>query len=64
MLILELKETLHDQASIFEDTSFESSQIHQLTIMYRFVHTNYDIVLNYLFQNLFNLFWGGRNLHQ
>ena len=40
------------QAHIFQDTYFESSQIHQLTIMYHFEHTNHDILLNLLFQYL------------
>ena len=38
MLIQELKEFLQDQAHIFQETSFESSKIHKLTIMYRFKH--------------------------
>ena len=64
MLIWELKEILQDQAHIFQDTYLESSQIHQLTIMYRFEHTNHDILLNSLFQNLHKLFLCTHNLHQ
>ena len=41
-----------DQVHIFQDTYFESSQIHQLTIMYRIEHTNHDIPLIFLFQKL------------
>ena len=61
MLIQVLKKILQDQVHIFQDTS---SQIHQLTIMYRFEHTNYDILLNFLFQNLHKLFLRVHNLHQ
>ena len=64
MLIRELKETLQDEADIFQDTYFESSQIHLLTIMYRFERTNHDILLNFLFQNLYKLFLRARNLNQ
>ena len=46
MLILELKEILQDQAHIFQDT-FESFQIHQLTIMYRFENIYHDVLLNF-----------------
>ena len=64
MLIQELKEILQDQAHIFQDKYFESSQIHQLTIIYRLEHTNHDILLNFLFQNLHKLFLRALNLHQ
>ena len=40
-----VKEILQDQVLIFQDTYFKSSQIHQLTIMYCFGHTNHDIYL-------------------
>ena len=63
MLILELKEILWHQAHIIQDTFFERSQIHQVTIMYCFAHKNQDIFLNILFQNLYKLFLHGRNLH-
>ena len=63
MLIQELKETLQNQAHIFQDTYFESFQIHLLTIMYNFEHTNHDILLT-LFKNLQKLFFCERNLHQ
>ena len=38
-----------DQVHIFQDISFENSQIYQPTIMCLFKHTNHDILLNYLF---------------
>ena len=63
MLILELKEILLDQVRIFQDTYFQSSQIHQLTIMYRFEHADYDIFLIFLFQNLYKVFLLAHNLH-
>ena len=40
-------------SSSFQGTYFESSQIHQLIIMYRFDRTNHDILL---FQSLKTLF--------
>ena len=49
MTILVWKEYEQDEANIFQDTYVESFQIHQLTIMYHFEHTNYDIILNFLF---------------
>ena len=64
MLIQVLKEILQDQAHIFQDTYFESSQTHLLTIMYCFEHKNYDIHLNFLFQNPYKLFFRAYNLHQ
>ena len=33
MLIQELKEIFQDQADIIQDTSFQNSQIHQVTII-------------------------------
>ena len=36
-------------AHIFKDTYFESSQIHQVTRIYRFEHINHNITLNFLF---------------
>ena len=48
MLIQALKKCLQNQGHIFQGTYFESSHIHQLTIMYRFEHTNHDIFLNFL----------------
>ena len=41
MLIQELKEVLQDQADIFQDTFFQSSQINLLTITCRIQHTSY-----------------------
>ena len=54
MLILVWKENEQNQAHIFQDTYFESSQIHESTIMYRFEPRNHDI-LNFLIQNLYKL---------
>ena len=64
MLIQELKEILQNQAHIFQDTYFQSSQIRQLAIMYHLEHTNHDILLNFLFQNFYKLFLRAHNLHQ
>ena len=33
-------------------------------IMYHFEHTNHNILLNFLFQNLYKLFLHEHNLHQ
>ena len=52
------------QVHIFRDNYFESSQIHQLTVMYHFEHTNHDILLNFLFENLYKLFLHAPNQHQ
>ena len=49
MLILVRKENEQDQVHIFQETYFESSQIHQLTIMFRFQLINHDSPLNILF---------------
>ena len=49
MLILVRKKSDQDQAQIFQDTYFESFQLHQLRIMYRFEHKNHGILLNLLF---------------
>ena len=62
MLIQELE--LEDQAHVFQETYLESFGIHLLTIMYCFEHRNHDIVLNSLFQNIYKLFLGARNLNQ
>ena len=51
-LIQELKEILQDQAHIFQDAYFKSSQIHPQIKMYCFKHTNLGILLNFLFQNV------------
>ena len=45
MVIQELKKILEGQAYIFQETYFESPQIHLLTTMYCFEHTNHDILL-------------------
>ena len=55
MLILVQQENEQGQVNISEELSFESSQIHQLTLMYHFEHTNHNILLNYLFQNIYKL---------
>ena len=44
--------------------SGSSSLIHQLRIMYFLEHKNYEILLNFLFQNLNKLFLYVVNLHQ
>ena len=36
-------------ANIFQDIYFESSPIHQPKIIYRFEHTNHDILLFFFF---------------
>ena len=63
MLTLVQKENEQDQV-IFQEIYFKSFQIHQLTIKYCFEHTNHDIVLSFLFQNLHKLFLLSSNLHQ
>ena len=45
LIILVQKENEQGQIHIFQDTKFESYQVHQLTIMYCFGHTNHDILL-------------------
>ena len=40
MLILVQKQNEQDQGHIFQNTYFESPQMHRLTIMYYFEHTN------------------------
>ena len=57
MLTQEMKEILQDPVHIIQPTYFESYQIYQLTIMYRFEHTNHDILQNFLFQNLYFFFF-------
>ena len=52
MVIQELREILQDQALIFQEKYFKSSQIHQLKIMYCLERTIHDILLNFLFGNL------------
>ena len=48
--LIQLKyENEQGQAKIFQDKYFESFQIHQVTIMYRFEQINHDILLNCLF---------------
>ena len=64
MLILLWKEIEQDQGDLFKGTCFSRSQIHQLKIMYHFKHTNHDILLNILSQNLYKLFLRGCNLLQ
>ena len=61
MLILKLKESLWDQAHIFQEAHFESFQIRLITIMYHSKYANHDILLNFLFQNLYKLFLHARN---
>ena len=64
MLIQELKEILQDQAHIFQNRYFESSQIHRLTTMYHIEHANHAILLSFLFKNLYKLLLRTCNLHQ
>ena len=52
MLILVQKENEEDQIHIFQDAYFGSSQIHQLTIMYRFEHANHHIQLIFFSKSL------------
>ena len=42
--------TVRKQAGLFQGTYFESSQIHQLTIMYRFEQRNHYILLHFYFK--------------
>ena len=41
-----------DQVHMFQDTFFESFQIHQLAAMWEFEHTSHGFLLNFLFKNL------------
>ena len=50
MLIQELKEILQDQAHIFQDTYLESSQMHQVTILYHFEHVKQYILIIFYFK--------------
>ena len=52
MIIQEVEEILKDQAHIFQDIYFESSQIHPLTIMYFFEYTNHDILIIFFLKTL------------
>ena len=63
MLIQEMKKTLQDQADIFQDTYFESFQIHELTTMKRFELPIHDILRNFLYLTL-DTFLHAFNLHQ
>ena len=54
----------HGQVHIFSDINSESSQIHQLAIMYHFEQTNDGIHPNALFQNLQKLFLCASDQHQ
>ena len=56
MLILVQLKNGQDQVHLFQDTYFESSKRHQLTIMYPFEHINHDILQHFLFQHLYKLF--------
>ena len=48
MLIWELEDILQGEVRIIQYIYFKSSQIHQLTLMYCFEHTNHDNFLNSL----------------
>ena len=52
------------QAHKFHNAHFEIFEIHQLTIIHHFQHINHDILLNFLFQNLYTLFFWVHSLHQ
>ena len=52
-----------DEVGTFKCTYFESSQIHQLTTIYCFEHTNHDVRLKFLFQSVYKLLLRTRNLH-
>ena len=62
MLILVEKE--NEQVQAQNGTYLESSQIHHLTVMYCFEHTDHDNLQKILFQNLYKLFLHAFNLHQ
>ena len=59
MLIQELKKNLEVQ-----DTYYECFQKQLLAMMDCFEDTNYDILLYFLFQNLYKLFFSVPNLHE
>ena len=44
-----VKKNKQGRVHISENTYFQTSRIHQLTIMYHFEHTNYDTLLDFLF---------------
>ena len=53
MLSKDLKGILQNQAQIFQETYFESSQIHQLTITYRQIMIFLQIFYFKIFVNFF-----------
>ena len=58
MLILLLKKNELDQAYIFQDTYFGSSEIYQQTTIYCFKHTKHDILLiSFYFKSFTNSFF-------
>ena len=63
-LILVQQENEQGRVLTFQDTHSERCQIHQPAIMYFFEHTNHNIHLNVLFQNLYKLYLRACNLHQ
>ena len=62
MIILVLKENEQDQNYIFQCIEFESSQLHQLVIMYLFEQTSHGIPLSFLFGISSKLFFHTYNL--
>ena len=56
MLFQVLEEAFHDEAHIFQDTYFESSQIHLLTIMYHVEQSSHNIILFFYFKIFTNCF--------
>ena len=53
MVILAQKEEKLDQGHIFQDTYFKNYQLYQLTKMYRFEHTNDNILLIFFHFKIF-----------
>ena len=63
MLILVQQENEQGETHIFQGIYFENSQIHLLTMMRCFEHINNDILLSFLFKNLYKFFFPECNLH-
>ena len=56
MLILVHLENEQGRVHLFQVKYLETSQLHQLAIMYLFEQTNHSIHRSLLFQNLYKLF--------
>ena len=63
-VLIPLKAAYHANTGAARHFAGPSSQIHHLTIVYCFEHTNHDIQIKSLFQNLCKLFLHAHNLHQ